>query len=99
VLLLLALLYGLGYATIHPASLALAADVSTASRRSTALVLVGSTFGVGVAVGAVLMGVVLGHSSYETMFLVAGLLPVLATSALVWQWIAHGGKRRLTPSS
>jgi MFS family permease len=98
-LLLLALLYGFGYATIHPASLALAADVSTGSTRSTALVLVGSTFGVGVAAGAVLMGFVLGRSSYETMFLVAGLLPVLATGALVWQWRAHGRKRALASTS
>jgi MFS family permease len=81
-LLLSALVYGIGYAAFHPTTIGLADDVSTPTTRGTALGLVGGAFSVGVGSGAVTMGWVLGHSSYETMFLIAASVPLGTTAAL-----------------
>ncbi|MBX5490962.1 MAG: MFS transporter [Chloroflexi bacterium] len=82
-LLLSALVYGVGYAAFHPTTIGLADDVSSPATRGTALGLVGGAFSVGVGSGAIGMGWVLGHSSYEVMFLVAALVPLCTTGALV----------------
>ncbi len=88
VLMLLALLYGIGYAAIHPTSIAVADDVSTNATRGVALGLVGGMFSIGVGTGAASMGYVLQRTSYETMFLAASLIPLLATALFVWSWRA-----------
>jgi MFS family permease len=81
-LLLSALVYGVGYAAFHPTTIGLADDVSTSATRGTALGLVGGAFSVGVGSGAVTLGWVLGHSSYEALFLVAAAVPLATTAAL-----------------
>ena len=85
-LMLLALLYGVGYSAIHPTTIAVADDVSTNATRGMALGLVGGMFSVGVGTGAATMGYVLQHTSYETMFLVASSIPIVATVLFVWSW-------------
>ncbi|HZR98636.1 MAG TPA: MFS transporter [Chloroflexota bacterium] len=85
-LMLLALLYGVGYSAIHPTTIAVADDVSTNATRGMALGLVGGMFSIGVGTGAATMGYVLQRTSYETMFLVASSIPVVATVLFVWSW-------------
>jgi MFS family permease len=85
-LLLLALVYGVGYSAIHPTSIAVADDVSTNATRGVALGLVGGMFSIGVGAGAASMGYVLQRTSYETMFLTASLMPLLAGAVFVWTW-------------
>ena len=94
VLLALGLLHGWGYAAFHPTTVALTDDVSTASTRGTALAVVGSAFSVGHGGGALLMSYVLAHGSYETTYLVAGFLPLVATSLCVWRWLSYLEPRR-----
>jgi MFS family permease len=88
-LIALALLYGWGYAAIHPTTIALADDIATPATRGTALALVGSAFSVGAGAGALAMGYVLAHTSFEAMFFVAGWIPLIATGLCVWQWLAY----------
>lgn len=88
-LLALALLYGLGYAAIHPTTMALADDVSTPATRGPAFAVVGAAFSVGAGCGALAMGYVLAHSSFETTFLVAGFVPLVATGLCAWRWTAY----------
>ncbi|HZU04864.1 MAG TPA: MFS transporter [Chloroflexota bacterium] len=92
-LLLLALLYGVGYSAVHPTTMALADDVSPPATRGLALAVVGGAFSIGVGSGAIAMGYVLERSSYETTFLVAGCFPLLTTSLLLWRWRAYSRAR------
>jgi MFS family permease len=85
-LLLLALVYGVGYSAIHPTTIAVADDVSTNATRGMALGLVGGMFSIGVGAGAASMGYVLQRTSYETMFLTASVIPLLAGAVFVWCW-------------
>jgi MFS family permease len=85
-LLLLALVYGVGYSAIHPTTIAVADDVSTNATRGMALGLVGGMFSIGVGAGAASMGYVLQRTSYETMFLTASLIPLVAGVVFVWCW-------------
>jgi len=88
-LLTLALLYGLGYSAIHPTTMALADDVSDPATRGPAFAVVGAAFSVGAGLGALAMGGVLARSSFETMFLAAGFVPLAATGLCVWRWLAY----------
>jgi MFS family permease len=92
----LALLYGLGYSAIHPTTMALADDVSTAATRGSAFAVVGAAFSVGAGIGALMMGWVLARSSFETTFLVAGFIPLVATGLCVWRWLTYPELRRPT---
>jgi MFS family permease len=85
-LMLLALVYGLGYSAIHPTTIAVADDVSTNTTRGMALGLVGGMFSIGTGTGAATMGLVLQHTSYETMFLVAALVPLATAAIFAWCW-------------
>ena len=89
VLLALALLHGWGYSAFHPTTIALADDVSTPQTRGSAFALVGSAFSVGQGGGGLVMGYVLAATSYETMFAVAGCIPLVATGLCVWRWLAY----------
>jgi MFS family permease len=93
-LLALALLYGLGYSAIHPTTMALADDVSTPATRGPAFAVVGAAFSVGAGLGALAMGAVLAQTSFETTFLVAGFVPLLATGLCVWRWLAYPALRQ-----
>jgi len=75
-----------GYSAIHPTTIAVADDVSTNATRGMALGLVGGMFSIGVGAGAASMGYVLQRTSYETMFLTASVIPLLAGVVFVWSW-------------
>ena len=101
-LLALALCHGLGYSAIHPTTMALADDVSTPATRGPAFAVVGAAFSVGSGTGALAMGYVLAHSSFETTFLVAGVIPLVATGLCAWRWWSYpdllggrGGRSRI----
>jgi MFS family permease len=98
-LLALALCYGLGYSAIHPTTMALADDVSTPANRGPAFAVVGAAFSVGSGTGALTMGYVLAHSSFETTFLVAGVVPLVATGLCVWRWWTYPAWRRRASGS
>ncbi len=68
-----ALCFGIGFGTVMPSSLALAADRSSRSGRGAVMGTTSGTYQIGQAIGPTIMGLVAGISSLETMFLACAL--------------------------
>lgn len=86
ILLGIGLMYGLGFAALHPTNLAFAVDRATVSQRPLALAIVNNGFGLGMGTGAILMGPVVAATSFGIAFALAGLVPVIATGAFLWRY-------------
>lgn len=88
-LLVIAVVYAVGYASLHPTNLAFAVDRASAEDRPLALGIVNSGFALGMGTGAIAMGAVLAVTSFAATFAVAGLIPLVATGAFLARYLAH----------
>lgn len=86
VLLGLAVVYAVGYASLHPTNLAFAVDRTPAPKRALALGIVNSGFALGMGTGALVMGPVLAATDFATTFGLAGLVPLATTCAFLWRY-------------
>jgi MFS family permease len=89
VLLGIAVVYAVGYASLHPANLAFAVDRASVADRPLALSMVNSGFALGMGTGAIAMGAVLTATSFAATFFVAGLVPLAATAAFLLRYLGH----------
>jgi MFS family permease len=89
VLLAIAVVYAVGYASLHPTNLAFAVDRASAAARPLALSIVNSGFALGMGTGAIGMGALLAATSFAATFAVAGLIPLGATSAFLVRYAMH----------
>ena len=89
VLLAIAVVYALGYASLHPTNLAFAVDRASVADRPLALGIVNSGFALGMGIGAVAMGGLLAVTSFAATFVVAGLIPLGATTAFLARYVTH----------
>mgnify|MGYP001070058446 CR=1 FL=1 len=78
-----AVIFGLGMGMAMTSSYALVADISPPRVRSHAMGTTSSFLHAGIAIGATLMGLVAGMSSYETMFRVCALCMAIGL-LVVW---------------
>ena len=88
-LLAIAVVYAVGYASLHPTNLAFAVDRAPTADRPLALGIVNSGFALGMGTGAIGMGALLGATSFAATFAVAGLIPLGATSAFLVRYAIH----------
>ena len=72
-----AVLYGVGFGSVQPASLALIADRVEPGQRGAAMATFGGAFDLGIGLGSILLGVLLQMAGFEALFLAA------AASALI----------------
>lgn len=91
VMILTALLYGVGYGSTHPTAQALAVDLTGESARGPAVAMANAGYTLGIGLGATAMGLVLSAQGFQGMFLVAGLIPVLSLLPVtIWQGLRRG---------
>lgn len=84
----LAVVYAIGYASLHPTNLAFAVDRASVADRPLALGIVNTGFALGMGVGAIAMGPVLAATSFTATFTLAGLVPLATTGAFLWRYAA-----------
>lgn len=77
-LILTSLLFGIGFGIVAPASLALVAELSSASGRGLSMGITNCLFQVGLATGPTIMGFVVKMTDFETMFVACGMLLAIA---------------------
>jgi len=88
-LLAIAVVYAVGYASLHPTNLAFAVDRASREDRPLALSIVNSGFALGMGTGAIAMGALLAATSFAATFTVAGLVPLTATAAFLARYVTH----------
>ncbi len=91
-LLLVAVLYGLAFASIQPALMALVVDKAPPTRRGAAMGTYSSAMDLGIGVGSVVWGVVAQVAGYEAMYVASGCFALAALVAFLV------GNRRATSS-
>jgi len=88
-LLAIAILYAVGYASLHPTNLAFAVDRASVENRPLALGIVNAGFALGMGSGAIAMGAVLAVTSFAATFAMAGLVTLVATGAFLVRYVTH----------
>ncbi len=76
-----ALLYGLGFGSVHPTLIALLVDRVNERGRGAAMGTFTAAFDLGIGAGSILLGMVLQYSGFKVMYLLGGLI-VLAGAVL-----------------
>lgn len=76
-----ALLYGLGFGSVHPALMALLVDRVSVQGRGAAMGTFSAAFDLGIGVGSILLGIVLQFAGFTVMYLLSGLIVLAGT---VW---------------
>ncbi len=83
-----ALLYGLGFGSVHPALIAFLVDTVGERERGAAMGTFTAAFDLGIAAGSLIMGIVLGSLGFGVMYFLGGLVVFAGT---VW-FIFRTGK-------
>lgn len=81
--LLVAVLYALGFASVHPTLLALVADRVGSGQRGAAMGTFSTAFDLGIGLGAFLWGWVVEYQGFPIMFFSAGLVPLAGIVAFL----------------
>lgn len=84
-----ALLYGLGFGSVHPTLMALLVDSVGERGRGAAMGTFTAAFDLGIGAGSILLGIVLQFAGFKIMYLLGGLIVLAGT---VW-FIAGNNKR------
>lgn len=71
-----AILFGAGFAGVHPALMALAVSSVSPQRRGAAMASFSSAFEFGIALGSIVFGIVAQFTGYQTMFLISSASPI-----------------------
>ncbi|MBN1665424.1 MAG: MFS transporter [Deltaproteobacteria bacterium] len=82
-LMVVALIYGIGFGSATPTLMAFTIDRIGNEGRGAAMGTLGASFDVGVAVGSVILGFVLQYTDFVVTFLIAGTAPILAMIGFV----------------
>ena len=78
-----ALLYGLGFGSVHPALIALLVDRVGESGRGAAMGTFTAAFDLGIGAGSILLGIVLQLSGFREMYLLSALVVLAGTVWLI----------------
>lgn len=81
--LLVAVLYGLAFASVQPALMALVVDRAPANRRGAAMGTFSSAMDLGIGIGSVMWGVVAQVAGYEVMYAASGFMALAALAAFL----------------
>ncbi|MBN1382420.1 MAG: MFS transporter [Deltaproteobacteria bacterium] len=76
-LLVVALIYGIGFGAAQPTLMAFTVDRVGDEGRGSAMGMLGASFDVGIAIGSIILGFVLQYTNFVIMFIIAGLIPLL----------------------
>ncbi len=76
-----ALLYGLGFGSVHPALIAFLVDTVGERERGAAMGTFTASFDLGIAAGSLIMGIVLESMGFGVMYFLGGLIVIVGT---VW---------------
>ncbi len=79
-------LAGIGLGGAAPCFIALASEYAPTSHRTTVTTLIWTAFPLGVILGAILNGYLLSHSTWRSVFIVGGILPI-AISFAIMMWL------------
>ena len=82
VFLIAALLYGLGFGSVHPSLMALLVDSVSEEGRGAAMGTFTASFDLGIGMGSILLGLVLQYFDFQVMYSVSALI-VLAGAVLL----------------
>ncbi|MFQ6105716.1 MAG: MFS transporter [Candidatus Hydrothermarchaeaceae archaeon] len=77
ILLLVALLYGMGFGSVQPTLMALTVDRVRPERRGAAMGTFSSAFDLGIAIGSIFLGVVLQVTSFKIMYICAAFASLI----------------------
>ena len=83
VLLTIRFLAGIGLGGAAPCFIALASEYAPSSHRTTVTTLIWTAFPLGVILGAMLNGYLLSHSTWRSVFIVGGAVPLMVSLAIV----------------
>jgi len=79
-----AVLYGVGFGSAHPSFQAATLRLVSAERRGVANALLSTAIDLGIGLGAILLGWVSQHTSYQTLFVVSAVSVILSLFQLIF---------------
>jgi len=82
-LIVVAILYGLAFASIQPALMALVVDRAPASRRGAAMGTYSAAMDLGIGIGSIIWGFVAQVAGFEVMYVASGCFALLALAAFL----------------
>jgi len=77
-LMVVALIYGIGFGSAMPSLMAFTVDRVGNEERGAAMGTFGASFDIGIAIGSVLLGYVLHFTNFVVMFFITGFFPILS---------------------
>lgn len=89
-----AVLYGLAFAAVQPAMMALVVDRVAPQRRGAAMGTFSTAMDLGIGAGSMVWGVVAQAAGYQAMYLAAGGVALLALAVFLFGWRAQPSEAR-----